>query len=452
MKTKVVALLLGILMAACSVLVPKPVVPSSAAPTFFLNLPTATPLLPTLVPMMTATATPNVKGPLATLTIISSLPMSGTSKDTTRALVNAEMLRLQQANYQACKGRYRLAFQALDDADKKSGTWNPDLETVNIGAATEDPSVIAYIGGITDEAAKLIIPALDQVGPMIVLSPGASYPGLTKQVFGTPNEPDMYYPAGIHNFAREVTTDEVQGSVAAEFMAKQLGVKSVFILDDAEPYGYAIAHTFEVAAKLQGIAVLGHEAISLKTRDYQPLMWRIAAINNGHGPDAIFASILAENNASQFLKDKVAVLGDNTKVKFVGPNGILTPSFIDEAGASMAEGVYATRTGVPFPDGLTDAGQQFIKDYKASYGSLNEPNAIYAYESMNVLLNAIEDVCVRAGDPTNRRQVRDAVFAVHNFAGALGTWSFDQNGDTSLNAVTVYEIQDGTFQVVKTYK
>ena len=452
MKAIALLLLLGLSTAACSFRTPQPDTSAGTVPTFSLHAPTGTPIPATLEPIYTATPTPNLKWPVATLTIVSSLEMSGASKSISQALVNAETLRLQQANYVACNGKYKLAYQALDNASKKAGGWDPNLETVNLGLATENASVIAYIGAMTTDAAKLIIPALDEAGPMLVVSPGSSYPGLTKPVFGTPSEPDIYYPAGIRNFVRVVTTDEIQGSVAAEFMAKELGVRSVFILDDEEPYGYAVAHTFETAAQQLGIRVIAHEAIGPKTTDYQPLMWRIAASDNGHAPDAIYASMLAGQAASQLLKDKVAVLGDNTKVKFMGPNGILTPSFIDAATAPAAEGVYATETAVPFPDGLGDSGKQFVKDYQASYGSLTEPTAIYAYESMNVLLKAIDNVCAAGGDPTIRAQVREAIFAIHDFAGALGTWSFDQNGDTSLKDVTVYEIKSGSYQVVKTYK
>ena len=198
--------------------------------------------------------------------------------------------------------------------------------------------------------------------------------------------------------------------------------------------------------------VVGHEAITQKSRDFEPLMWRIASSNYGHAPDAIFASMLAENTAGKLLKDKVAVLGDNTKVKFVGPSGILTPSFIEDAGAAAAQGAYATASEVPFPDGLTEAGKQFLKDYQASYGVLNEPTAIYGYESMNAMLKAIEDVCASGGDSTDRKQVRDAVFGIRDFAGALGTWSFDPSGDTSLSDVTVYEVKDGAFEVVSQYR
>jgi branched-chain amino acid transport system substrate-binding protein len=161
--------------------------------------------------------------------------------------------------------------------------------------------------------------------------------------------------------------------------------------------------------------------------------------------------MVVDSNAAQVLKDKVAVLGDNTRVKFIGPDGIQTQYFIDEAGVKIAEGVYASVEGVPF-DAQNDLGQQFIRDYQAAYGVLTEPYAIYGYETMNVLLKAIENVCDSGGDPTDRRAVRDAVFAIKDFKGVLGTWSFDKNGDTTLTDMTFYQVQNGEYVEVGVYR
>jgi branched-chain amino acid transport system substrate-binding protein len=209
---------------------------------------------------------------------------------------------------------------------------------------------------------------------------------------------------------------------------------------------------FEAHAKIQGIKVLGHEAIDPGTKDYGPLLRRIGTSNDGFPPDAIYASTLTSDSAIRFLKDKVAILGWNTKVKFMGPAGIQTQALIDGAGTYAAEGVYSAVTGLPYPDSLGAVGKQFITDYEGMYGDLTEPTAIYGYEAMNVLLKAIENVCASGGDPTDRKQVRDALFAIHDFTGALGTWSFDPNGDTTLREATVYEVKDGAWQLVKTYK
>ncbi len=386
-----------------------------------------------------------------TLKIVSSLPMTGSSLTQTQTIVNAEQLRLAQANYQACGGKYKLSYEAWDDASAAQGQWDPAVETENGNKAAADPSVIAYLGTFNSGAAKLSIPILDQAG-LVMISPANTYAGLTKPGMGEPGEPDKYYPTGIRNYARVVTADDVQGKVDANFMFNQLHVKTVYILDDQQLYGKGIADVFEATAKQLGMTVLGHEGIDTKAADYKALMQKISTSNNGQPPDGIFVGMVIDSNAAQLLKDKVAIMGDNTKVKFMGPDGIQTQAMIDGAGKDVAEGIYASVAGLAFPDNLTPAGKKFVADYEAKYGKLTEPYSIYGYETMNVLLKAIENVCASGGDPSNRKAVRDAVFAIKDFNGVLGTWSFDKNGDTTLTDMTVYEVKNGSYVAVGTFK
>jgi branched-chain amino acid transport system substrate-binding protein len=178
-------------------------------------------------------------------------------------------------------------------------------------------------------------------------------------------------------------------------------------------------------------------------------MTKISTSNGGNPPDGIFVGMVVDNGASQLLKDKVSIMGDNTTVKYMGPDGIQTQAFIDGAGADVAEGAYASVAGLA-PDNWTDAGKKFLADYEAKYGKLTEPYAIYGYEAMNVLLKAIEDVCASGGDPTDRAQVTKAVMATKDFDGVLGKWSFDENGDTTLTSMTIYQVQGGAYKSVDT--
>ncbi|HSJ90141.1 MAG TPA: branched-chain amino acid ABC transporter substrate-binding protein [Anaerolineales bacterium] len=384
-----------------------------------------------------------------TLKIVSSLPMTGASLTQTQTIVNAEQLRLEQANNQACGGKYNLAYEAWDDASAALGKWDPAVETENGNKAAADKSVIAYLGTFNSGAAKLSIPILNQAGPLVMISPANTYSGLTKTIGAEEGEPDKYYPSSTRNYARVVTADDVQGAVDAKYMHDKLGVNTVYILDDQELYGKGVADVFEATAKEVGMTVVGHEGIDPKAADYKALMTKISTSNAGGPPDGIFVGMVVDNNASQLLKDKVSIMGDNETVKFMGPDGVQTQAFIDGAGADIAEGAYASVAGLA-PDNWTEAGKKFLTDYEAKYGKLTEPYAIYGYEAMNVLLKAIEDVCASGGDPTDRAAVTKAVMAIKDFDGVLGKWSFDENGDTTLTSMTVYQVQGGAYKAVDT--
>jgi branched-chain amino acid transport system substrate-binding protein len=385
------------------------------------------------------------------LKIVSSLPLTGSSLTQTDTIVKSIQLKLKQINNQVCGGKYKVIYESKDDASAALGKWDPEVETENANKAAADKSVIAYIGTFNSGAAALSIPILNKA-EVVMVSPANTYPGLTKPGKGDAKkgEPDVYYPNGKRNYARVVAADDVQGAVAANW-AKSLGVTSVYILDDAELYGKGVADVFNAAATKLGMKVIGQESIDPKAADYKALMEKISTSNSGKAPDMIYVGMVVDNNAAQLLKDKVAVMGDNTKVKYMGPDGIQTQAFIDGAGADMAEDVYATVASVP-NDQLPPAGQQYLKDYEKEYGKTNEPYAAYGYDAASAVIKAIEDVCAAGKDPTDRATVRDAVLAIKNFSGALGTWSFDANGDTTLTDMTGYVVKAGKYAPVGTFK
>jgi branched-chain amino acid transport system substrate-binding protein len=256
------------------------------------------------------------------------------------------------------------------------------------------------------------------------------------------DEPDKYYPSGTRNYARVAATDDLQGAVLANLMVS-LGIKSIYILDDQEVYGKGVADSVNIAATAAGIKVVAQEGFDPKAADYKALMTKISTSNDGAAPDAVFLGAIVDNNAAQVVKDKVAIMGDNDTVKFFGPDGLYTAALIEGAGEA-AEGVYATTPGLALKD-IGDKGKQFFADYAAKYGETKEPYAIMGYDAMSAALAAIESVCAAGGDPTERAAVTAAVFAIRDFDGALGTWSFNENGDISLPYFLAGRIEGGSY-------
>jgi hypothetical protein len=79
-----------------------------------------------------------------------------------------------------------------------------------------------------------------------------------------------------------------------------------------------------------------------------------------------------------------------------------------------------------WPNQLNAKGRHWYQTYTTRFGSQPDVHALYSYEAMNVVLNAIE-----RADATNRSAIRDAVFGISNFDGVLGTWSMTSIGDTT---------------------
>jgi len=379
--------------------------------------------------MAAGVLTPLAQAQGDTIKIVSSLPRTGSSKGQTDTIVNAMKMAFEEANYKA--GGFTITYEDMDDATPARGAWDAGKEAENANKAVNDADVMVYLGTFNSGAAKVAIPVLNRVN-LVMISPANTYPGLTKPGKGEPNEPDIYYPTGVRNYARVVPADDLQGAVAANW-AKQIGATNVYVLDDTELYGHGIAQVFTDTAGKVGLNVLGGpEGIDSKASDYRALATKIRAQN----PDLVYYGGITQNNAGKLFKDLRSVLGPN--VKLMGPDGIYEQAFIDDAG-DAGEGVYITFGGVGASK-LTGKGADWYQAYKAKYGNEPEGYASYGYEAAKVALDAIG----RAG-AKDREAIRSAVFSTSNFTGVLGTWSFDANGDTTLTTMSGRQVVNGKF-------
>ena len=383
-------------------------------------------------PAQRAAPAPGAAG--ETIKIVSSLPRTGADKGKTDSMVNAMKMALDEVN--STVGKFTIKYEDWDDATATAQKWDPAQETENANKAAADQDIMAYLGTFNSGAAKLSIPILNRAdpGPLVMISPGNTWPGLTKKVaLAEPGEPDKYYPTGDRSYARVLPTDEIQAPAGARW-AKQLGASKVFILDDQETYGKGIADLFEADAKKLSLQVLGHEGINAKAADYKALMAKIKGLNS----DLIYFGGITANGAGQLVKDKVGAGMPNGQVKIMVPDGCYENAFIEAAGKDNAEGVYATFGGVS-PDKYTGKPKEWAEAYKKKFSDDPDAYAIYAYEAMKVALDAIE----RAGKK-DRRAIRDQVFLTTNFSnGVLGTWSFTETGDTTITDMAGAQVKGG---------
>lgn len=366
--------------------------------------------------------------------IWSSLPRQGSSKAQTDTIVNAINMAIEEAGGKA--GGYTIKYVDKDDSTAAAGKWDEATEIKNANDAVANDKLVAYIGTFNSGAAKLSIPILCAKG-IVMVSPANTGVGLTKPF--EPGEPDKYYPNGCKkNYTRVIPNDALQGNAGA-LWASQLGAKNVYLLDDTEVYGKGIADVFNSKAGDYGLTILGRDGIDGKAPDYKALAEKVKATN----PDLVYYGGITQNNAGQLWRDLRDAMPD---VKLMGPDGIYESEFI-QAAAEAAEGSYITFGGVP-PDKLTGAGADFVKKYTEKYpNNPAEGYTAYGYEAAKVVLAAIERAAAK--NPADvlalRAAVLDEVKATKDFSGALGTWSFDADGDTSLTEMSGQIVKGGEF-------
>jgi len=368
--------------------------------------------------------------------IVSSLPRTGSANAQTTSMVNGIRMALTEIGGKVAG--VEVSYEDWDDASPQRGNWDPSIEAANADKAIADAEVVAYIGTYNSGASKVSMPKLNGAG-LSMVSPGNTYPGLTKPGFGEANEPMVYRPSGKINYFRVVPTDDVQGFVAAEF-AKSLNATKVFVLHDRELYGQGIAQVFNDSAKKLGIEVVEFDGLDTKAANYKSVATKIKQSK----AEVVFYGGTTQTNAAQLAKD---LASQKVDVKLIVPDGCFEEAFIKAAGSKALEGRCFITFGGVEPKLLGGRGKEFYENYKTLYGKEPEAYAAYGYEAAKVVLTAMERAAKKGS--LSRAAVLAEIAATKDFSGALGTWSFDENGDTTNKVMSVNTVKDDKFETVK---
>ncbi len=380
-------------------------------------------------------------GEAKTLKIYSSLPLQGASRPQTTAMVDGIKLALEQAGNKA--GDFTVEYESLDDSTAQAGSWTPEATTSNARKAAQDDATAVYIGEFNSGASAVSIPILNEAGvPQI--SPANTYVGLTTDAPGSePGEPDKYYPSGQRTYTRIVPTDTIQGAALATVMQED-GCTKVEMTNDKEVYGAGLASNIETAAEGIGLEIVANDAVDKNAPNYRSL----ASKAKGAGADCFIYSGITANNAVQLFKDFSAALPD---AKLYGPDGICEAGFADpKEGGIPADvaGKFKCSVATLSPDEYPEEGQEFFTQFSEKYGEDNpDPYAIYGYEAMRLALDAIE----RSGSG-NKEDIVKALFETKDRSSVLGTYSIDENGDTTLTDYGIYTIEGGELKFGQTIK
>ncbi len=363
--------------------------------------------------------------------IPSDLPLQGAIRAQTVEISRAMIWALAEAGWKA--GPYKIGYQSCDDSTAQTGGWDTAKCATNAHLYANNKSVIGVLGTFNSGCAKIEVPTLNRAGPLAMVSPANTNPGLTKSGPGsTAGEPQKYYPTGVRNYARVVATDDIQGPADA-LWTQSLGFKKVFVLNDKQTYGFGVATTYRAAAKKLGIQVVGFQGWDAKASSYEALATAIKA----SGAQVVFLGGIVCNNGAKLMQDIKAV---DPKIQLQMPDGF--SGGIASNGA-VANGAYISVAGEP-PKALTGAGATFISSFGKQIGTTPNPYAAYGAQAMNVMLQAV----ARGGG--QRSATTKGIFGLTITNGILGNFTINSTGDTNLIPITIYKQQGKNLNPVKT--
>ena len=274
-----------------------------------------------------------------------------------------------------------------------------------------DDHVVAVVGHLNSGTSIPASKIYSDAG-IVQISPSATNPVLTQQGFKT-----TY---------RLVATDAQQGPALANYAAKNLGVKSVAIVDDATAYGQGLANEFEKSVKALGLTVVSHDATNDKAVDFRAILTKI----KGENPDAIMYGGM-DATGGPFAK-QAKQLG--LRAKMLAGDGLCTENLTDLAGAAT-DNVICSQAGLALEK--MPSGKAFQQKYEARF---HQPILIYApftYEAVYIIVDAM-----KRADSTDPAKIL-AKMPSTDYTGVLGETTFDSKGDLRHGVISLYNYKAG---------
>ncbi len=339
-------------------------------------------------------------------------PVTGSIAHLGKDNENGTRLAIDEANARApVIGGKKVRFQLIAEDDQA----DPKIATI-VAQKLVDQQVKGVIGhlnsGTSIPASKVYF---DAGIPQI--SPSATAVAYTAQGFNT-----AY---------RVMTNDKQQGAVLGEFAVKKMGGAKVAIIDDRTAYGQGLADEVERAAKAAGGQIVARENTTDKSTDFMAILTSIKAKK----PDVVFYGGM-DPQAGPLVKQMKSL---GLKAKFLGGDGTQTLEFLRLAGGD-AEGAIASSPGLPLAN--MPGGKTFQEKFNAKYGKV-QIYAPYAYDAASVMIEAMK----QAGSAEPGKYL--PVLAKIRYNGVTGPIQFDEKGDITGGAITLYQVKNGQWAILE---
>ena len=270
--------------------------------------------------------------------------------------------------------------------------------------AIRDTKAIAYLGELQPGASEQSA-GITNAQDLLQVSPTDTAVELTDGTPAIANTPKRYLESTKtygHTFGRIAPSSAVEAKAQVAEM-QSLGVKTLYVADDGSDYGRAIAAAVHEAAAAASISVAASDASADAT---------------------FFGGVSAAAAARTFT----GAAGSSAGAKLFAPSALATPAFVAALGGGVTHRVYVSVPGEPAAQ-LPAAAQTFAADFKARFGHAPGGQAIYGYEAMAAVLDAIHLAGRNAGD--RAQVVRDFMRIKNRAASVLGPYSITA-GDSSL--------------------
>jgi branched-chain amino acid transport system substrate-binding protein len=355
------------------------------------------------------------------LTVYLSVPRNGVQAAAGEAVTSGARLALSDARGMAGDREVRLV--PLDDSKPKGQTWDPAAVEANANRAAEDDSTIAYIGELDQGGSAISVPVTNEE-EILQVSPLDGLTTLTRDQPAAPvgTGPARYYPTGKRTFMRLVPPDALQAAELVRW-AREQGAQRIAIVQDDQVFGRVLAQQAAVAAERERMTVTDLSERHDDPAGYDDFARRLATGR----PDAV-----------------IYTGGGDAKT------GLLLAAIGRALPAARLYGSSALASALPAPPGLPEVqvlspllpaseygpkARRLLDRVEPEPRAATGAEALYGYEAMRVVLDAIADA---DGQPGDRAAVVKAALLPRSRTSAIGDYEVLPGGDVSTARFAAY--------------
>lgn len=344
-----------------------------------------------------------------TIKIGANLELSGGVASYGQSIEEGIMLALEEINKEGIDGK-KIEIVKVDNKSDAAEATNGAIKLIS------QDKVAAIIGAATSTNTLAQV-EIAQKNKIPLLTPTGTNPTLT---FNNDKLNDFIF--------RTCFIDPFQGTVAANFAAKDLQAKNAaIIIDNSSDYAKGLASAFKQAYEANGGKVVAEEAYVAKDTDFNAILTNIKSKN----PDFIFLPGYYEEVG--LIIKQARTLG--IEVPFMGGDGWDSPKLVEIAGPGPLNNTFITNH---YSSGDTDAKvQDFVKAFEAKNGKSPDAFNALGYDSLYFLADAIK----RAGS-ADPEKIRQALEETEGLSLVSGVLKLDENHDPIKSAV-ILEYKDG---------
>jgi branched-chain amino acid transport system substrate-binding protein len=323
-------------------------------------------------------------------------------------------------------GGYQIqgAELAVEEINKAGGVLGRPMELVIADDQTTNPGIVlafsklagnpelvAFIGPIRSTQLHAMAPDALKLGKPVLM--GGTDPTLTHM--------------GNPWFLRFRPNDGYSARAIADYGVKTLGKEKWAIVHSTDAFGTGGMKSLVASLTGMGIEPVLVQSHPNNLQDFTPI---VLAVKQS-GADVMGTYITFEPDQALFAKQLRQFGVTNT---WVGSPITVSATTMKLAGPAL----YGSYAVTDFNKESSEAAKAFSAKYETAYKSAPDHFASWTYDAMHVLARAIGEA--KSLEPGKLRQ---AILAVRGFAGAEGTYAFDENGD-GLHGYNIVKNNNGT--------